>query len=239
MRIGFCDDEVSCREEIRNLLAGWPEQPENLQVEAFEDGDALISAHSAKPFDMIILDVIMPLLNGIETAEEIRRQDQSTKLVFLTSSRDFAVESYAVKADDYLLKPVQASKFYACLNELSEEIRERDKAILVKGARVFHRIEIKKIEYIEAQNKHIVFSLSDGRQIESVEPLYTYEKQLLITDGFFKCSRSYIVNLYQIDTFSAKEIKTHSGYRIPIARKCQKEFEAAYFEAFFGKEGDF
>lgn len=238
MRIAICDDMLIYREQIKEILDQWPERPDGLQIEAFEDADSLLTAHGGKPFDIILMDVIMPLLNGIEAAAELRQQDKAVKLVFLTSSKDFAVDSYAVKADNYLLKPIQADNLYRCLNELAEELREKAKVITVKSIGAIRRVEIQSIEYIEAQNKHVFFSLVDGRSIESVDPLYTYEKQLLLSDGFFKCNRSYIVNIRRIDTYTPKEIKTYSGYRIPISRSCQKEFEAAYFEVLFGKAGD-
>ena len=94
------------------------------------------------------------------------------------------------------------------------------------------------IEYIESQNKRILFVLSNGETILSGEPLYAYEEKLTQEDGFFKCSRSFIVNIHRIDTFTAKEIRTRSGARIPISRSCQKEFESAYFSVLFGKAGD-
>ena len=80
--------------------------------------------------------------------------------------------------------------------------------------------------------------LSGGKTILSSEPLYSYEKKLTLEDGFFKCSRSFIVNIHRIDTFTAKEIRTRSGARIPISRSCHREFENAYFSVLFGKERD-
>lgn len=91
------------------------------------------------------------------------------------------------------------------------------------------------IEYVESQNKRILFVLSGGKTILSSEPLYSYEKKLTLEDVFFKCSRSFIVNIHRIDTFTAKEIRTQSGARIPISRNCNREFENAYFSVLFGK----
>lgn len=207
-------------------------------VETFEDADSLLTAHNSKPFDIILLDVIMPLLNGIEAAREIRQHDKSVKIVFLTTSPEFAVDSYTVKANNYLLKPVDPEKLYACLQELVEEMQKDPKTIVIKSAKALHHVDVKNIEYLEAQNKHVLFALSDGTTITSIEPLYSYEDQLPLADGFFKCSRSYIVNIHRIDTYTTKEIQMQSGYRISISRNCHKEFEAAYFEVLFGKDGD-
>lgn len=238
MRIAICDDILLFRQQAMEFLTQWESKPEDLQVEAFEDADSLLCAHNCRPFDIILLDVVMPLLSGIEAARELRQQDKAVKIVFLTSSADFAVDSYTVKANNYLLKPIQPQVLWDCLDELVQEIRQNARAINIKCAKTVRRVEIQSIEYIEAQNKHVVFSLADGQTIQSIEPLYTYENLLLLSDGFFKCSRSYIVNIHRIQSYTTKELKTCSGCRIPISRSCQKEFEAAYFEVLFGKAGD-
>lgn len=238
MRLAICDDMQISLCQIKNVLAQWEGYPDNLQVESFEDGDSLITAHNANPFDIILLDVIMPLLNGIETAREIRQHDKMVKIVFLTSSPEFAVDSYTVKANNYLLKPLDTEKLYACLDELSEDILNNVKTIVIKSTKALHKIEINNIEYLEAQNKRVLVAFCDGTSIIATEPLYCYEDQLKLEDGFFKVSRSYIVNIHHVNTFTTKEVRMQSGCLISIARSCQKDFETAYFETLFGKAGD-
>ena len=237
-RIAICDDMIECSDELQNLILRWERCPEDLSVDVFSDGDALINAHTERPYDILFLDVVMPLLNGIEAAAEIRQQDKSVRIVFLTASAEYAVDSYRVKASNYLLKPVDPTQLYRCLDELAEEIHREAKAIPVRSRQGIHRVELNRIEYVEASNKDVIFSLTDGQTILSPDPLYTFENQLLVSDGFFKCSRSYIANTHRIDTYTAKEIRMRSGCRIPIARSHQKEFEATYFSLLFGKAGD-
>jgi len=238
LRIAICDDNPEFLAQIQTMLHNWDHQPSVFITEVFEDGDSLIHAHTASHFDIILLDVVMPLLNGIETAKEIRLNDKAVKIVFLTSSSDFAVDSYTVKASNYLLKPLNPDKIYQCLDELTEEILQSARSITIKSANAVHRVEIETIEYIEAQNKHIIFCFSNGRMITAIDPLYTYEDKLLLKDGFYKCNRSYIVNIYKIDTYTPKEIIMRSGYRIPISRSYHKKFESVYFELLFGQAGD-
>lgn len=238
IRIGICDDSSAFLQQARFMIDHWEACPRNINTELFEDADALISAHSKKPFDIILLDVVMPLLNGIEAARELREKDKTVKIVFLTSSAEFALDSYTVKASNYLLKPVEPSKLFACLDELISEIQHVSKCITVKGIDAAHRIALSDIECVEAQGKHIVFSLTGNRLVESPEPLYAYESILVLDDGFCKCHRSYIVNIHHIDSYSHSEIVMRSGYRVPISRSCQKSFEAMYFSVVFGKAGD-
>ena len=205
-RIAICDDMPEFSRQFRELVLKWENRPDYLVIDEFSDADALISAHGEKPYDVLFLDVVMPLLGGIDAAEEIRHQDKSVRIVFLTSSAEFAIDSYRVKASNYLLKPPDPSKLYRCLDELAEEITRNAKAIHIRSRHGVHRVELNRIEHVEASNKDVIFTLSDGQTILSPDPLYTFESQLLVSDGFYKCSRSYIVNIYHIDTYTAKPI---------------------------------
>lgn len=238
MRIAVCDDQEACLLQVRQLILDWQNQPEDLTVHFYEDGDTLLQAHAAAPYDILLLDVVMPLLSGMDTARELRQTDKNVKIVFLTSSPEFALEGYAVKASNYLLKPLDPEKFHGCLNELSSELQQNARCINVKSSGSVSRVAIDAIEYIESQNKHILFVLSDGRTIRSAEPLYAFEDKLQIQEGFFKPSRGFLVNLHRIDTYTPKEIRMGSGARIPISRGSHREFEAAYFSVIFGKAGD-
>lgn len=237
MWIAVCDDERAFLDQVTGILQRWSDGTEH-RINSFSDGDALIQAHMADPFDVIFLDMVMPLLTGIDAAKEIRQMDKAVKIVFITSSPEYAVESYAVKASNYLLKPIDESKLIAYMDELDTEFRKSKRSIAVKSTAAVYRVEVDSIEYLEAQNKKVLLSLTDGRVIEANDPLYIFEDLLSLEDGFYKCSRSYIVNIHRIDTYTVKEVKMRSGYRIPISRNNQKGFENAYFSAIFGKVGD-
>ena len=239
IRIAICDDSFAFLQQTQFLIEHWDAPAaQSIVTELFEDGDALLCAHGKNPFDIILLDIVMPLLSGIDAAREIREKDKAVKIVFLTTSTEFAIDSYSVKASNYLLKPLIPKTLFHCLDELICDIQSVAKSIVVKGSDFIHRIALSDIEHIEAQLKHVVFFLNGNRQLHSPEPFYTYENALALDDGFFKCHRSYIVNIHHIDSYSHSEIVMRSGRHIPISRSCQKSFEAAYFHAVFGKAGD-
>ena len=233
-RIAICDDMHDFLMQAKALVSEWKKGSDDVMIELFEDGDSLIDAHLKNPFDIILLDIVMPLINGIDTAAQIRKSDKIVKIVFLTSSPEFAIESYSVHASGYVLKPLD-KKLYCCLDDIYESIEDSTKYILVKDANFVHRVELRNIEYAEAQGKHVIFFLSDKNQIKSSEPFYVYEDKLSVKDGFFKCHRSYLVNIYRISQYTPKEITTRSGCRIPISRTAHKEFETAYFELMFDR----
>ena len=237
-RIAICDDDFNFISHTKEVLLNWDKKAENLSISTFNNGDSLIDSHVQTPFDIILLDILMPLTSGIEVARELRNIDKSVKIVFLTSSPEFAVDSYSVKASNYLLKPLDATKLIQCLDELMTGIEKDAEYIYNKTLHAVYKTLLKDIEYLETQNKHVLFSLSDRRTLESLIPLYEYEAELTLEMGFFKCHRSYMVNMQHIDTYTTKEIKMHSGYRIPIARNRHLEFIEAYFSYIFRKAGD-
>ena len=236
LRLAICDDASEFLISTKEYLEKWNAKPEALAIEVFTNGDSLIESHIANPFDIILLDVIMPLLNGIETAAEIRKHDKSVKIVFLTSSSEYAVDSYTVHASNYLLKPVEPDKLFHCIREIYTDLLDKTRCITVTSVSAVHRIELRNIEYLEAHGKKVLFVLSNGSTIESNQPFYFYQDKLLLADGFFKCHRSYIVNIYKTTTYTQKEIRMQSGARIPISRGCHAEFDAAYFDLLFKED---
>lgn len=238
LRIAICDDDLAFMDSLKNKIEMWENRPFNSRISCFTDGDALVSTHRSAPFDIIILDVVMPLINGIETAKEIRIADKEVKIVFLTSSPEYGVESYTVKANNYLLKPVKSDDLFSCLDELAFEMQNNLRNIVVKCNDGIHKLRLDNIEYVEASNKHTIFALQGNKTIESIRSISTYENELL-ADSFFKCHRSYLVNIHHINSYNNKELKTDSGVIIPISRGRFKEFETAYFSKIFEKAGEF
>lgn len=234
LKIAVCDDNPIFLEETTTYIKAWASGTgHRVQIFSYDNGDALIEAHKACHMDIIFLDILMPLLNGLDTARELRQQDRSVSIVFLTSSPEFALESYEVKAQGYLLKPVSQEKITAELNEISIHIYEEPKNLLLKTTLGYQKQYFHDIEYIEAQNKRVHFHLQSGQILEVPEPLNHFEQQLLNTDDFFKCHRSYLVYLPNVDHFTNTEITTRSGQKIPIARGYGKAFKEAYFSAMF------
>ncbi len=238
IKIAVCDDDGETLETARNLILKWSKE-RNIPVEvtAYDNGDSLIFANSRGKIDIIFLDIIMPLLNGMETAKEIRTADTAVKIVFLTSSPEFALESYEVKAYDYLLKPVSYDRVSKVLDECTAAFEGERKNIVLKTAFGYQKIYLSDVEYVEAQNKKVIFYLKNGEPTESPAPLYSIEDKLTSENGFFKCHRSYLVYMPAVESFSSSDIIFSSGRKIPIARRYAKAFKEAYFELMFSKRG--
>ena len=235
IRLTICDDEAHCLESIRQMIEQWSASYAlTVQISCFDNGDALLeNIHSAN-LDVILLDIMMPLLNGMDTAHEIREFNKSVKIIFLTSSPEFALESYSVKASGYILKPIRYDKLSEALNDCTLALQEEPKNLMLKSSHGYNKIYLRDVEYIEAQNKRVAFFLNSGQSLFITEPLYSFENKLLMQDGFFKCHRSYIVSLPYVKAFTMGEITMKSGSQIPISRGFGKSFQDAYFSFMFG-----
>lgn len=234
LRIAICDDSLAFRQNAVQFIRRWSEQSKiPIQIFTYDNGDALIAANSSDRMDIIFLDILMPMLNGMDTAREMRQTDKAVKIIFLTSSPEFALESYDVRAQGYLLKPVAYEKVKEILDECASTFELEPKNLVLKTSFGYQKLYFHDIECIEAQNKRVVFYLRTGREMEVAESLRYFEGRFAKNSSFFKCHRSYLVYLPNVDHFSSNNIFTKCGRNIPIARGCAKAFKEAYFARMF------
>lgn len=179
---------------------------------------------------------MMPLFTGMELAHAIREIDAAAKIIFLTSSPEFAVESYEVKASGYLLKPLQKEKLHSVLDDCVAPPEGEPEHVIIRTSHGYHKIYLHDIECLEAQNKKIIFHLTGGEARDALGTFSNYAEDLTMENGFFKCHRSYIVSIPQVDYFNATELRTRTGILIPIARSYSKTFKETYFAYMFQKE---
>ena len=234
MRIALCDDNQDFLQNTVNLIRQWAaESGITAELFPFDNGDALLSRITGTHMDIVFLDVLMPLQNGIDIGRELRQHDNVVQIIYLTSSPEFALESYETKAQGYLLKPVSYEKLKETLDECSHTCTIQQKNMVLKTAQGYQRVYFHDIEFAEAQNKKVLFYLQTGQVVTTITPFHVVESQFLEEEDFFKCHRSYLVYLPNVDHFNASEIFMKSGQRVPIARGYSKAFKEAFFSLMF------
>lgn len=124
----------------------------------FDNGDALLSKITGTHMDIVFLDILMPLQNGIDIGRELRQHDNVVQIIYLTSSPEFALESYETKAQGYLLKPVSYEKLKETLDECSHTCTIHQKNMVLKTVQGYQRVYFHDIEFAEAQNKKCFLS---------------------------------------------------------------------------------
>ncbi len=234
MKIAICDDEVAVSEVTKSLLQQWAiHQSISLSVHCYENGDDLILAQKSECFDLIFLDVLMPLLNGIDTAKELRRQNQNVPIIFLTSSKEFAFDSYEVKALQYLLKPVSPNQLWSIMDDFIALIKNQKEIFVARTSDGFCKIALEDTNYLEAQNKSVLVFSHNGTSIEIRELFSRCEEIFTLEQGFFRCHRSYIINLNFVNQFTKNSVTMTNGVTLPISRNRSLAFKEAYFTYMF------
>ena len=239
IRIALCDDEKDQLSKIRQAVQTWADKrniPANIAT--FDNGDSLLEYTLTEQTDILFLDIVMPLFNGMNLAHEIRKTDSNIQIIFLTSSPEFAIESYDVKASGYILKPFSYKKIFQVLDDCTESLHHEPENIVVRTSLGYQKIFYQDILYIEAQNKKTFFHLKNNLSLETLYTFSHFADALTLDKGFFRCHRSYIVYIPNVNHFSATEITVSAKGRIviPISRSHSKDFKDAYFNYMFNKE---
>lgn len=233
LKIALCDDNIADLSNIVSIIEDYQSlqrDKNSIKYTAFQNATDLIAAmESGLQYDLLLLDILMPFLTGMDAAKEIRQFNQAVKIVFMTSSPEFAVESYSVDAYYYILKPVWEKKLFILLDKvISETEIQLGASFLIKSKTGLTRININRLEFVEVVGRTILYHLTDGSVIEALGSLRELEKILLSYPCFIKTHRSFIINLEHIDTISQREIKTQSHALVPIAKSNYVTVKSAY-----------
>jgi len=240
LRIAVCDDNPVELQKIKATIEQFraSKQPEvEITVNTFTDGDALLCGMKMIGwFDLVILDIIMLGMNGIDLAKEIRENGDNCKIIFLTSTSEYAVESYTVDAFYYLLKPYSEVKLASVIGmALLDMEDERSSSICVKSGGKIIRLRYHTIRYVESANHSVCFHLRDGSGIDCFGSLNEFHDALLVDRRFVTCHKSFIVNMDYVLGISSKEFEITENVRVPISRNVYMQVKSRYFDYFFDK----
>ncbi len=238
MYIAVCDDQASELELITRLLQTWQEERRTpVRCHTFRSAGELLDAARRERFTLYLLDVMMPGVDGMEAAREIRSFDAAADIVFLTSSPGFAYESYGVRALEYLLKPISARLLFPVLDQLALREQKPQDGLTIKSGTLLVRVPFSQLAYVEVNGKHLYFNLADGQVREAAGSLREYEDELLARPEFVRIHRSYIVNMMQISELSNAGVHTFSGKELPVSRLLYPQLQREYMKLLFTREG--
>ena len=238
MFIAVCDDDARVRGQLADILDAYAAKNGlPLRYQLFENAEDMLRAAGTERFTHYFLDVMMPCMDGITAAQEIRSFDPDAKLVFLTSFSEYAYQSYRVRAYDYLLKPVQMQTMTELLDRLRAEEAEAEACIDVQNGRSIFRIPYNRLACLEVYQKKLFFHLTDGQVRTMPGTIAGFEAELLARPDFVKIHRSYIVNLNQVSELSPEGCILFSGKNLPVSRLLYPQVRRAYMAHLFGDVG--
>ena len=239
IKIAFCDDDMEVLHQINELLDRYRvERNEDITYAAFQSPFELLTEieKGIRP-DILFLDVVMPGQNGMDVAKEIRQYDTNMKIIFLTSSPEFAVESYSVGAYFYQLKPIWEESFFRLMDAVLAECEKKKKnSLILRSKDGITRINLQQLEYCEVLGRKLLFHLENGAVLESAGSLDDLAGQLMQYSNFFRPHRSFLVNMEYIQNISSRSIKMVNDAEIPIPHGKCSEIKNTYMEYAFNGE---
>lgn len=238
MYLAICDDKQEELNAVLAMLDAWrAERGVPLSCKTFQSAVELLEAARRERFTLYLLDVMMPGMDGLEAAREIRCFDDAAEIVFLSTSPGFAYESYGVRALNYLLKPIEQEKLFALLNQIFLREQKPLETLTLKTATTIIRVPYARICYVEVINKHVYFHLADGDVREVAGALRDFEAVLLPRPEFMRVHRSYIVNMLQVEELSSAGLRTFQGETLPVSRLAYPQLQRDYLALLFEQRG--
>lgn len=222
MNIAVVDDEKVIREYICNLIK---EQKPESHIEVYAAGYEMLA--SEKQFDIVFLDIQMDGMNGIETARILREKQEDAIVIFITGVKEYVFDALDLYAFHYLLKPVDEKKFKEVLQKAEREnIKKKEKKCLFIKTRNI-TLNQAGILYIESRAKKVeIHTEEQGKTIVIYGSLDEIGGQL--GEDFYRCHRSYIVNMAHITEYDNESITLINGDKVYLAKKKYGDFVKAY-----------
>lgn len=235
MRVAIIDDDAWCRQDIREHLSRYLEENfagESPVIEEFRGGEEFLCCFVPEAYDIIFLDQYMNGVTGIDTAREIRQRDALAAIIFVTYSRDHAVDSYEVRACGYLVKPYEYGDF-----EKTMKLAGMEK---IRGAR-FIRLEQEKILLREIlwcdQDGHYVQIHTEKRGVLRFR--LSFGQFILLIKKypqFLICYKGCVINMERVERMDDLDFITDTGEKVPFSKRDRRKIQTLYWNFLFQRE---
>lgn len=235
IQIAICDDQARELQKICSLMETYCDLHPELDIffRRFHSGEDLLeSINNQKHFDIYLLDIIMPDINGIETGMTIREKDDTAAIIYLTSSPDYALQSYQVNAVGYLLKPFGEEELFTALDKVITRLDAEDQKRLVirTSSDGLESIPYSVLLYLEYYQHRLRAHTTDHRILESVYQRKSFSELAASLNDcrFLKISASIIVNMQHIRNISSREVRLSNQETLRITRIFASEAKKAF-----------
>ena len=226
MRVAICDDERASCNGLSLLIK---RQEPDCEVACFHTCRQFLEA--AQHFDILLLDIQMEEMGGIEVARALRGRGERTVLIFVTALKEYAPEAFEVSAFHYLLKPVVPEKFCrvfesACLQVRKLESQSAGQLFFQTKARSF-TVPRDEVLYVESRRRKVEIH-TRKENVTVYATMKHMEEQL--GEGFYRCHRGYLVNMAYVTGYGAGFVRLQNGEAVYLAREKYSEFAKVYSE---------
>ena len=217
LKIAVCDDDNKQAGYLQTLVSAWVRKGNHTcRTESFPSAEAFLFEYAEdKAYDILLLDIEMGGMNGVDLAKTIRQTNDTIQIIFITGFPDFIAEGYEVSALHYLMKPVLPEKLHTVLDKAAANLAKSEKRLSITYDRQTDFVPLSQIMYIEAQKQYIlIHTISETYRMKG--SLSDMEKQL--DEYFIKCQRSFVVNLRYVTRIKNDCVLLKNGSEVPISR---------------------
>lgn len=222
IRIAIAEDDVQEAHRLQELVEQFGKENDvAVQITLFSDG-AKLTGNYHPEWDLLLLDVDMPVMNGFETAKNIRGTDPDVCIVFITNLAQYAIRGYDVGALDYLLKPVKYPALAMRLKRVLRLLHTREtEALMLKTDGNIVRVPLNRICYIEIFDHSLHYHTVEGVITTGGSTLSSLEKSL-VPRGFVRCHNCYLVNMRYVDEVHGNTLQV-AEKELPVSRNRRRE----------------
>lgn len=235
IRVAIAEDDPACAEQLQGYLERYGrENGEAVELSLFPDGLELVDNYRPV-YDLILLDIEMPRLDGMAAAEEIRRLDGEVLILFVTNMAKYAIKGYEVDALGFMLKPVNYFSLALKLKKAQSCLRSRAQwNLMVPTEDGIKKVPASEVRYVEVLD-HRLHLHTEGRVYLMPGTLRDLETELA-DQHFVRCNKGYLVNLRHIELIKSGSVVMSGGDELLISRRKREEFLLAVTE-YYGKGG--
>ena len=216
LRFAVCDDDQDYARYIEGLAADWAQDAGTaLEIERFPSAQAFLFRYEERrDFDVLLLDIEMDGMDGVELAKAVRRDNDDIQIVFVTGYADYIAEGYEVAALHYLTKPVDGDKLFQVLTRAVGRLRRNEPTLTLELPGEVVRVPLSKIRYVDVLHNYV--TVHADRDYNLKRPLGELEQEL--GGQFYRIGRSCVVNLNFVSRVTRTSVELSGGGSLPLPR---------------------
>ena len=223
MRVAICDDEKRYREETKNCIK---EYNASIEVMEYQDGSELLDTKES--FDLILLDIEMPQMDGMTAAKLLRKRKVDAEIVFLTSYEKYVYDAFDIRALQFLIKPLKKERLIRVLRMVEESLAKVERVEFLLDGEICY-VKLKDIVYMEAYGDGLYIYDRMGLVYEERRGTIKKWAEKLKGKGFVQIHRTYLISMFYVERFGSSEVKL-KGFEenFPVSRRHAADFKTEF-----------
>ena len=229
IRIAICDDDLDMLRQLTEMTKVYMQKRAvRAHISTFADSQSMLD-HKEAGFDIVLLDIRMDGLDGLEAAKILRKEGDDSVLIFVSSILEYAPRGYEVDAFRFILKSDLSSTFERCMSAAIERLLQQEETFRLPSTQGDHWTQLKNIIFIESMGRQVIIHLKEGPQktFQFYEKISDIELRL-IDRGFVRIQRSYLVNMEHILMLNDKQVMVTGGQTLPVGGQRAQEVMQIY-----------